>query len=277
MNSGLHRKTLLRALIEATGLPRRRAFQAIRDGRLALDGSTVVDPSAPFTAGKLAFDGTPLRPEVEPRIYLIMNKPGGVLTANSDSRGRTTVIDLVPVELRVPGLHAVGRLDQDTTGLLLLTNDGDLTFRLTHPSNEVEMEYWLSARPPLNALDLERLRAGIDIDGALRRPASARQLPGDSGYQTAITLREGRKRQVRRMVEALGSRVAHLTRVREGRLTLGGLAEGGVRSLRPDELALLGVKPAPAAPGRPSEVSGPSGRRSQRSSRRRRKPPPPRP
>jgi 23S rRNA pseudouridine2605 synthase len=234
-----------------------------------LAGTTVVDPSAPFAGGVLTFDGRPLRASHDEKTYLIMNKPAGVLTANTDTRGRTTILDVVPVEMRVPGLHAVGRLDLETTGLLLLTNDGDLTYRLSHPSHEVEKEYWLTSRPVLSAAALNRMRDGIEIEGAVRRPASVRQLDRDSDYETAITLREGRKRQVRRMVEAVGARVVRLTRVREGRLTLGGLAEGEVRRLRPDELRLLGVKAEGTEPDVTRKVSDPSGSRSRRSGRRR--------
>jgi pseudouridine synthase len=196
-------------------------------------------------------------------VYLAMHKPTGYLSAVSDSRGRATVLDLVPVELQLPGLHPVGRLDLDTTGLLLLTNDGDFTQRLTHPSHEVPKEYWLTSRPPLHEGDLEALRRGVEIDGRVRRPAEARLLPPSSGYEAAITLREGRKRQVRRMVEAAGAVVLRLKRVREGRFSLGTLPEGGVRRLSEEEVALLMAPQAPRAV-LPSLRATPSQRRAGR-------------
>ncbi|HEY7268579.1 MAG TPA: pseudouridine synthase [Dehalococcoidia bacterium] len=201
---------------------------------------------------------------MQEHVYLMLNKPAGVITTVSDTHARQTVLDLVPVELRVRGLHPVGRLDRDTTGLLLLTNDGSLTYRLTHPSHEVEKEYWFSARPPLGDTALGRLRAGIEIDSAVRQPADLRRLPPSAGFEVSLTIREGRKRQVRRMVEAVGSRVTVLSRVREGDLLLGSLAEGAVRRLTTDELRALDARP----PGR-SAASGSRGSRSRRSSRRR--------
>ncbi|HXH22063.1 MAG TPA: pseudouridine synthase [Dehalococcoidia bacterium] len=236
MNSGEHHKTLLRTLIEATGLSRRKAFAAIREGRVSAGGRIVTDPSSPFPGGELALDGRPLAHRRAPKVYLLLHKPAGYLSAVSDQRGRSTVLDLVPVELRVPGLHPVGRLDRDTTGLLLLTNDGDFTQRLTHPSHLVEKEYWLSCRPRLSEAALDALRRGIEVDGRLRVPADVRRLPPATGFEIAITLREGRKRQVRRMVEAVGAKVLKLKRVREGALTLEGLPEGQVRELAPEEV-----------------------------------------
>jgi pseudouridine synthase len=225
--------------VEATGLSRRKAFAAIREGRLTVDGSVVREPSLTYSAGRLALDGRKLDFETGERLYLLMNKPAGTISATSDSRGRPTVLDVVPVELRLPGLHPVGRLDLDTTGLLLLTNDGSLTYRLTHPSHEVEKEYWLRSKPPLADSALERLRRGVEIDGQIRRPVEARRLADGSGFEASITIVEGRKRQVRRMIEAVGGRVTALRRVREGPLGLGNLAPGATRPLTAAELQAL--------------------------------------
>jgi 23S rRNA pseudouridine2605 synthase len=241
-------KTLLRALISASGLSRRKAFDAIRQGRLTVDGRRTEDPSAPYGGGTLALDGRPLRQLAEPRVYLMLNKPAGVITTLADTHERETVLQVVPVEMRVRGLHPVGRLDKDTTGLLLLTNDGNLTFRLTHPAHEVEKEYWLSSRPSLSDADLDSLRRGVEIDGRVRRPLALRRLPSESGFELSMTITEGRKRQVRRMVEAVGGRVTHLARVREGSLQLGDLPLGQARNLTPGELRALGVE-SQARPG----------------------------
>jgi 23S rRNA pseudouridine2605 synthase len=255
--------TLLRALTQLSGLSRRKAFDAIRHGRVSVAGRTVTDPSAHWPGGTLVLDGRGLDLRPTEHVYLMLNKPAGVITTAADTHGRETVLDVLPVELRLPGLHTVGRLDKDTTGLLLLTNDGNLTFRLTHPSNEVEKEYWLRSKPRLTEGDLERLRAGIEIDGVVRRPVEVRPLPRESGYDASITLREGRKRQVRRMVEAVGARVTGLARVREGPLLLGGLAEGEVRRLTKDELQALSAAPRGPAPDRgPSRVAKSPSRRS---------------
>jgi pseudouridine synthase len=262
VHSEKHHKSLLRTLIEASGLSRRKAFAAIREGRVAAGGAVLSDPSAPFPGGELELDGERVRLASASKVYLALHKPAGYLSAVSDDRGRPTVLALVPVELRVPGLHPVGRLDMDTTGLLLLTNDGGFTQRLTHPSHEVPKEYWLRSRPPLREPALEQLRRGVTIDGRLRPPAEVRALPPSSGYEVAITLREGRKRQVRRMVEAVGARVLELKRVREGPLALGDLPEGSVRRLSEREVALLMAPPAPRGPS-PAATTSPrrAGRR----------------
>src|SRR5437016_2179604 len=165
------------ALTSATGLPRRRAFEAIREGRLTIDGLTVSDPSAQYERGVLALDGRRLAVADRSPVYLMLNKPAGIISSAADDLGRRNVLDLVPENLRAQGLHSVGRLDRDTTGLLLLTNDGNLTYRLTHPRHEVEKEYWLAAAPPLDQGQVKALAHGVEIDGELRRPASVRELP----------------------------------------------------------------------------------------------------
>jgi pseudouridine synthase len=161
------------------------------------------------------------------------------MSTRADERGRRTVFDLVPAALQVPGLHTIGRLDRDTSGLLLLTNDGDLTFALTHPSHEVEKEYWLRLDSPVTEAQLAALRGGVEIDGTLRRPLRLRRLVDSGAWELSMTIREGRRRQVRRMFEAVGARVAQLRRVREGSLMLGSLPEGAVRRLTGEEIAAL--------------------------------------
>ena len=237
--------TVLRALIDATGLSRRKAFDAIRAGRLSLDGRPLTDPSAEVPKGILRLDGDLLEAGMASRVYLVLNKPPGYVSTRHDDQGRPTVLHLVPEPLRARGLHPVGRLDLDTSGLLLLTNDGDLTFRLTHPRHEVEKEYWLRLSRPVDAALLDSLRQGAELDGQLRLPLRVERLPPGSPFDLSVTIREGRKRQVRRMVEAAGARVTGLRRVREGSLRLGSLPEGGVRALTAKELAEL-------VPDRPS-------------------------
>jgi 23S rRNA pseudouridine2605 synthase len=234
-------ETFLKALTGATGLSRRRAFEAIREGRVTLDGLTVRDPSASHDSGVIALDGQPLPVLGRGRklVYLMLNKPAGIISSAADELGRQNVLDLVPGDLRAQGLHSVGRLDRDTTGLLLLTNDGDLTYRLTHPSHEVEKEYWLAAMPALDQQQIKTLASGVQVDGKVRRPASVKLLPPGLRLQIAVVIKEGRNRQIRRMVDAVGSRVTRLHRVREGPALLGDLPEGRVRALTAAELRLL--------------------------------------
>jgi 23S rRNA pseudouridine2605 synthase len=236
--------SLLHAVTAATGLSRRKAFAAIREGRVTVDGDPRSDPSADYEHGVIAVDGKLVDTAVRAHVYLLLNKPPDYITTVSDERGRRTVFDLVPARLKAPGLHPVGRLDRDTSGLLLLTTDGDLTHALTHPRFEIEKEYWLRTAEVLSEAQVAQLRAGVEIDGAHRRPLRLRRLVGEEPFQTSLTIREGRNRQVRRMLEAAGARITALRRVREGALTLGDLPEGGVRALTRQEIAELRGKPA---------------------------------
>ncbi len=231
--------TLLRTVIDSTGLSRRKAFAAIREGRVAVGGRPMTEPSAVYDGGDIALDGTPVSAAASPKAYLLLNKPRDFVTTVSDELGRWTVLDLVPEELRVPGLHPVGRLDRSTSGLLILTNDGDLTHRLTHPSHEIEKEYWVGFERPPSPEVLERLREGVEIDDRIRKPLDVHVLTDEGGFSVSITIGEGRKRQVRRMFEALGLQVWRLRRMREGPLHLGSLAEGKMRRLTAGEVAAL--------------------------------------
>ncbi len=204
-----------------------------------MDGVEALDPSSEYERGELRLDGAALTAAGPPaRVYLVMNKPPGVVTTASDELGRRGVLDLVPASLRAPGLHAVGRLDRDTSGLLLLTNDGDLTYRLTHPRHEIEKEYWVALWREADEAALHKLRSGVELDGARRRPVALDRIDVPP-FEIAMTIREGRKRQVRRMFELVGCVVTGLRRVREGGLTLGSLPEGAVRPLSASEVDTL--------------------------------------
>jgi 23S rRNA pseudouridine2605 synthase len=231
--------TILRAVIDGSGLSRRKAFAAVREGRVTLDGAAVLDPSRELHGGRLALDGIEFGRSAAKKTYLLLHKPPGYVTTAADELGRATVLDLVPSALRAPGLHSVGRLDRDTSGLLILTNDGDLTYRLTHPKHEVDKEYWAGLARPLSESQLAALRRGTEIDGRLRRPLHVERLEDEAPFEVAIVISEGRKRQVRRMIEAAGARVRRLRRVREGPLELGDLGEGGVRRLTASEVRAL--------------------------------------
>jgi 23S rRNA pseudouridine2605 synthase len=170
----------------------------------------------------------------------LVNKPSGVLSTAADTHGRRTVVDLVPS--RGARLYPVGRLDADSTGLILVTNDGDLAQRLTHPSFEVPRTYRATVRPiPVPEHALRRLREGVDLDDGRTAPAKVRQLkPG----VLELTIHEGRNHQVKRMCEAVGHRVNTLQRIRFGPLRLDDLPEGAHRRLRAAEVETLRRKPS---------------------------------
>jgi len=210
----------------------------ILSGQVSVNGATAV-AGQQVTPGidRVTIGGRPVEP-VSEWTYLMMNKPVGVLTSVGDERGRPTVTDRLP-----PGptrVFPVGRLDLDSRGLLLLTDDGELAGRLMHPRYHVEKEYRVvvSGRPSDDAL--QRLSEGMVVSGERFAPAEVRVLdstPGDT--RLSMVLREGRKREVRRLWQALGHRVLDLQRVRIDGLQLGDLAEGGVRPLRSEEVADL--------------------------------------
>ena len=163
----------------------------------------------------------------------MVNKPAGVVSTAREPGSRPAVVELVETAAR---LYPVGRLDADSTGLLLLTNDGELANRLTHPRYEVPKTYRVRLRAPLADRDLERLRDGVELDDGPTAPADVKHL-GDREIE--ITIREGRNRQVRRMAEAVGNRVATLKRIRFGPLDLGDLKQGEARRLSEDEVVQL--------------------------------------
>ena len=168
------------------------------------------------------------------RVVYAVNKPAGVVSTARDPQNRTTVVSLVPEALR---LYPIGRLDIDTTGLILLTNDGELAHRLTHPRFEVEKTYRATvARPPVRKHTLDALREGVELEDGRSAPAGVRLLAADT---VELTLHEGRKRQVRRMCEAVGHPVRRLERVAFGPLQLGDLKAGTYRRLSAGEVARL--------------------------------------
>jgi len=212
---------------------RRAAEQLVADGRVTVAREVVTDPARDVDeSSDVRFDGEPVGPEA--REVYALNKPAGVVSTARDTHGRPTVTSLVPSPRR---LYPVGRLDADSTGLILLTNDGELANQLTHPRYEVQKVYRaevLPARMPERAL--RELREGVELDDGRTSPAKVRQ-PRSGVLE--IQLGEGRKRQVRRMVEAVGHRVVALERVAFGPLRLRGLAEGEHRRLSAAEVERL--------------------------------------
>ena len=192
----------------------------------------VTDPARDVGEGDdVRVDGTPVG--VETREVWAVNKPVGVVSTAREPGKHSAVVELVDSAAR---LYPVGRLDADSTGLLLLTNDGELANRLTHPRYEVPKTYRAELRRPPSEGDLERLRRGVELDDGPTAPAEVSRF---GERQVEIVLREGRNRQVRRMVEAVGNEVAALRRVRFGSIELGGLAAGEARRLADDEIARL--------------------------------------
>ena len=232
---------LQKYLAEAGLGSRRKCEDLIRAGRVTVDGRPAelgvsVDPETQV----VAVDGRPVVRETKE--YWLLNKPVGVLTAVSDARGRTTVSECVPAGVRV---YPVGRLDLNSTGVLLLTNDGEVAARLLHPRYHVDKEYVVTVLGVVSEKTLGRLRRGITLDDGPTAPAEV-DLVGSGpapGLGTTsvlrITIREGRKRQVRRMLETVGHRVVALHRSRFGSLTDNGLAPGEARPLSPPEVEEL--------------------------------------
>jgi len=225
----------LAKFLATAGVASRRASEAmIRTGRVTVDGAIVTDPARNVEDGDaVSLDGVPLRLAAE-RVVYMLNKPAGVLSTARDPQHRTTVVSLVPADVR---LYPVGRLDADATGLILLTNDGPLAHRLTHPSFEVPKTYRaVVAGGPVGRRALEALGRGVELEDGRTSPARVRRLAADT---LEMTIHEGRKRQVKRMCEAVGHPVLRLVRVRFGPLELGELAEGAHKRLSAAEVAAL--------------------------------------
>jgi 23S rRNA pseudouridine2605 synthase len=211
---------------------RRKAELIIGKGRVTVGGEVVTDPARDVEAGdEVRVDGSLVGEEA--REVWAVNKPAGVVSTAREPGKRPAVVDLVDSTAR---LYPVGRLDADSTGLLLLTNDGELANRLTHPRYEVEKAYRVELRRPPSDADLRRLASGVELEDGLTAPAEVRRL-GERKIE--IVLREGRNRQVRRMTEAVDNRVVALCRVRFGSIELGDLSAGGARRLEEEEIARL--------------------------------------
>jgi 23S rRNA pseudouridine2605 synthase len=216
------------------GVASRRAAEAlVAEGRVTVDGTVVTDPARDVSGAEaIALDGEAVRGEGA-RVVYALHKPAGVVCTAHDTHGRRTVVDLVPTAQR---LYPVGRLDADTTGLILLTNDGELAHTLTHPSFEVPKTYRARVEKRLDERALRTLREGVDLEDGRTAPARVRRV---SAHELELTIHEGRKRQVRRMLEAVGHRVVNLRRVAFGPLRLGELGAGRHRRLTAAEVQRL--------------------------------------
>jgi 23S rRNA pseudouridine2605 synthase len=226
---------LAKYLAHAGVASRRAAETMIAEGRVTVAGQVVLDPARDVDErNSLTVDGRAVSGPEQAVVYAL-NKPRGVLSTAQDTHGRPTVVSLVPDETR--RLYPVGRLDADSSGLILLTNDGALAQRLTHPSFEVPKTYRVHvAGGPVGESALAKLRAGVRLEDGITAPAQARRA-GQGVLE--VTIHEGRNRQVRRMCEAVGHRVLALERIAFGRLKLGELASGAYRRISEAELARL--------------------------------------
>lgn len=246
----------LEKYIASAGIASRRAVKrAIREGNVSVNGTTILIPGHPIDVENdcIQFEGKQVEPLAE-RIYLMLNKPAGYITTRHDERGRPTVMDLLTALPK--SIYPVGRLDLETEGLLLFTNDGEFAYQLMHPSYEIDKTYIAWVNGVLSKPALERLRNGVDISGGKTAPAKIKLLDvkNDSNISVKkktnrngkiakyrVIIHEGKKRQVRLMFRAVGHRVTRLKRIRVGTLRLGNLPQGQYRFLTPTEVANLQV------------------------------------
>jgi 23S rRNA pseudouridine2605 synthase len=232
---------LQKALAMAGVASRREAEEIIAEGRVSVNGALVTRPGVTVVPGRdtILLDGEPVGRPAKKRSYLVY-KPKGVLCTRHDPQGRPTLFDVLPPELGT-GLHTAGRLDYDAEGLIILTNDGDLTFAVTHPSTHVPKTYLVKLKGQADREQIARLKSGIRLEEGVTQPAEVRREgEGPANSWVRITLREGRKNQVKRMFRAIGHPVIKLVRVAIGPIQLHErMKEGSFRHLTSGEIAAL--------------------------------------
>ncbi|MBR4153498.1 MAG: rRNA pseudouridine synthase [Selenomonadaceae bacterium] len=227
----------LQKIIARAGIcSRREAEKLILAGRVTVDGKIIRELGAKADSNqKICVDGKPLTICAE-KIYILINKPRGYVSTAKDERGRKTVLELLGENFSDKRVYPVGRLDLNSEGLLILTNDGDLTNYLIHPRFEIKKTYRAKISGSITEEKLDKLRAGIELDDGLTAPAEV-YLLGENLVE--ITIHEGRNRQVRRMLAAVGCDVKRLRRIKFANLTLEGVEVGKYRELTADEVAQL--------------------------------------
>lgn len=218
---------------------RRKADDLIAGGAVAIDGKTVTElGTRVFPGQKVSVEGRPIA--LQERTYILLNKPSDTITTTDDERGRHTVLDLIDLpEREKNGVFPVGRLDRDTLGILLLTNDGELAHRLMHPRYRVDKLYQVVTREPVKPHELDELARGVELDDGPARADRVTYLDAADKRAIGLGLHEGRNRQVRRMLEALGHEVVRLERVGYAGLDTRGVRRGKWRLLLPHEVARL--------------------------------------
>ena len=235
---------LQKIIAGAGAASRRKAEEWIAAGRVSVNGKVVTAPGskADLAGDRILVDGKPLEPALRRR-YFALNKPKRCVATTSDPQGRRTVLDLLDKRNR-KGLYPVGRLDYNTEGLLLLTNDGDFANRILSAKSEITKTYEVKVSGAPSAEQIDKLRRGVRLDGRLAAPLAIRLLRRAKNPWCEVELAEGRNRQIHRMFRAVGLLVEKIRRVRIGPLTLGDLPPGKARELRPAEVRRLLAPPA---------------------------------
>lgn len=224
-------------LAESGVASRRKSDQLILEGVVTINGKIAKLGDEVNPGDSVKVNGKLIN-VVNKYDYYIMNKPKGYVTTVSDDKGRKTVMDLLPNNAK--RLFPVGRLDYDSEGLLILTNDGDLTFKLTHPRNEIPKTYLVKTEKPVSESDLSKLRAGVVIDGVKTKKPKIKLLDSNGeGSRLNVTITEGRNREIRKMFESINNHVDFLKRISIGDLTVSGLNRGDVRKLTEREIYYL--------------------------------------
>ena len=226
--------TLVKYLVRSFYISRRKAAIAIKAGKVTVNGRIAENFTMLINENdSIIYDGICKEVKLQTKnLTLIMNKPKGILSATTDKREKT-VLDILPAKYKKIGLFPAGRLDKDSTGLVILTNDGDLAYKLTHPSFEHEKEYYVATATNLSTKEQKQLQDGVDIYGGHTAPAKIRALNKTMvPYNYSIIIHEGKKRQIRRMFSVVNNNVLELKRVRIGNFVLPkDLAEGHVREI----------------------------------------------
>lgn len=231
-------KIRLNKYLASIGIGSRREIdRMVEEKKIMVNGEYPAPGIKVNAKDKISVDGKLIGKTKEKKVYYLLNKPKKVISAVKDDRGRRTVIDFVKTKERI---YPIGRLDYDTEGMIILTNDGDLYNKVIHPKGEVYKKYLIQAAGHIKKIDLGLLKAGIKLDDGLTLPAKVRFLreEGSTTWLT-VSIREGRNRQIRRMMDAVGHRVISLTRVKIGTLTMGDLEVGKYRSLTKEEIKYL--------------------------------------
>ena len=218
---------------------RRKAEELIKEGKVLVNGMVATIGMKVNNDDEIIIEGNILSKDIDSKVYYLLNKPRGVVTTASDEKGRKTVVDIIETEKRI---YPVGRLDYDTTGALLLTNDGELTNKLTHPSNNIDKVYIAKIKGIITGIDINKLKKGVKIDNYKTSKCRVKLKSYDKKTQTSIvelTIHEGHNHQVKKMFEAVGYDVVKLTRTRFAFLDVKSLKSGEYRMLLPHEVKKL--------------------------------------
>jgi len=236
----MNHQPLIKLLTASGSGSRRKMTDAIKRGRVAVNGKVVDSFLQPIKVGtdNVTIDGKSIAYRPEKMTYLMLNKPKGIISTTNDERGGKTVIDILPQKYQHTRLYPVGRLDKESTGLVLLSNDGDFTYHLTHPKFEREKEYLVQVDGNLTTKEKIQLEKGLDLEDVKTSTARVKVVKSPP-FNYSITLHEGKKRQVRRMFASLGYQVLELKRIRIDVLTIDGLSVGDARELTLKEIQSL--------------------------------------